>query len=300
MSENKLVDKLVAGFNKVSQEMETRISGLDSEISKLNSEKQDAKDGLANIIPSIKKLEEMINHAGNYTDNQYQNARMLLDVAREGKCAAERKLVSVESSLSPLLKERDSLKKELENILAYPTEKKAEVYYEWLIGRLNFAKSEKEYTELANKFSDISGYKDCAKFAEECKTRVQEMQKEAERDRKIQVAIAELDKELNAKLKPLDDAIAELKKEDDAFWWVFYAGGILGIILALIAKGGVGYVILGGVVGLIIGIIIYGILSENSKRKCEQKSKEFENQKSALRSEYEKKKEEIRKNYQSL
>jgi hypothetical protein len=187
-------------------------------------------------------------------------------------------------------------------------ERVKEVCYNLLVKEMQSAKSEQEYAALANRFSYISGYKNCATLAEKCKGQVQKLQEEArkkrekeERDRKIQVAIAELDNELNAKLKPLDDAIAELKEEKDAvFGLVIIASGVLGIILALIVKGGVGYAILGGIVGLIIGFIIVGILSSNIEKKNKPKLQELENQKSALRSEYEKKKEEVRKNYQSL
>ncbi|MDR0872109.1 MAG: hypothetical protein LBN27_01410 [Prevotellaceae bacterium] len=51
-----------------------------------------------------------------------------------------------------------------EKILPLPIEQKAEVYYNWLLEEVQTAKSVEEYSILANKFSDISEYKNCAEI----------------------------------------------------------------------------------------------------------------------------------------
>jgi cell division protein FtsL len=406
MSENKLVDKLVAGFNRVYQEMETRISGLDSEIKKLESENDE-------LVKKIKDWQESydnysrIRNGAAYGSLQYEMA----DIAMK-KLSPE--ITNMENRHNTLLKEyanfgaeRDSLSKKLGSLSSLSTEAKGEtyyhwlvedfdaakseteytvlakkfsdiseykdcatlaekckerakkVYYEWLIGRLNFAKSEKEYTELANKFSDISGYKDCAALAVKCK----ELAEEAKRTVQMQADIAKLNTEYNTKLKPLDDAIAALKKKLPNFKKTLTISSIVGAVIGCILffavtdypdkgefAGVLGFWLGSGVValfcfgwksggclawlsaivfviltlvlvfggefnefwlmtgiwllyllgGAIVSVLLCYLYKNNKKRIIQQEIANLENQKSALRSEYEKKKEEIRKNYQSL
>ncbi|GAB6123751.1 hypothetical protein [Dysgonomonas termitidis] len=337
MSENQLMDKLVAGYNDMCKELES----LDSEIKESESEIDD-------LVKKIKDWQESydnysrIRKGAAYGTLQYEMADMAMKKLLPEIHKMQHHRDDLVKEHDNLVKEHDSLKEKLGNTPSLSAEKKVEAYYNSLCKQMNWsAKSEEEYTALANKFSDISGYKDCAALAEKCKERakevhynllVKEMQsakysstyfvlankfsaisgykdcatlaeKCKRRAEEVRI-IDELDKELNTKLKSLDNDIAELKaelkkEEDDSSWRVLCAGGVLGIILALIVKGGVGYAILGGVVGLIIGFIIAVIICAILDSKNKPKLQEFENKKSALRSEYEKKKEEIIKNYQS-
>jgi hypothetical protein len=54
-------------------------------------------------------------------------------------------------------------------MLPLPIEKKAEIYYSWLLEKVQTAKTKEEFAELADKFSNIGEYNDCAALAEKCK-----------------------------------------------------------------------------------------------------------------------------------
>jgi hypothetical protein len=280
------MDKLVAGYNELSQEIKTRISELEPKISKLESEKKDTEEGLADIIRSSKELEEIKEDWQKKYDNarlrgtqteedyawsQWEQAKTLLDIASKGKPAAESKLFSIKSSLSSLIKERDSLSKKLGNLSSLSAEAKGETYYQWLLEKQRNAEYENEYTALANKFSDISGYKDCAARAEECRNKIKELKE-----------IEQLDRELNEELKQIDNDNSILLAKPPIFESVIGAIIIIGCIW--FAK--------------LIGAIICAILTYFYIQR--KKKAEIDKQKSSLRFEYEKKKEEVRKKYQSL
>jgi hypothetical protein len=366
MFDNKLMDKFTLGFNEVTQEMQTRIHQLDSEISKLNCDKRDAENELAIIISSIeelvqikfywmKKYSDALRSGGDtdYAFSNYQKADMLLLVTRgkpnsgipievkagkpllrirlediysnsnarrilqeaektfpkynkRGKHATQEKLDNIQSNLYSLTDECDLLKNKLDNLLTLPIEQKAEAYYDWLVEQMQAAKSEKEYTVLTKKFSNINEYKDCAELAEECK-------KLAE----IQAKIGQLDKELTEfkKSKP--------EKKIYKWYWIgngtryAWVGAIVFIVVSIIegvSKNRLyfGDIVGGAIAGGIVGLIIKGLFSivekiiqsffydnaySNEKNlydsELQKKTAEIENQKAALRSEYKKIKDEI-------
>jgi hypothetical protein len=174
------IDFIFMPYNK----RESLISELNSVISELESEKANAVYDLAKISPSVKVLEQQIEYWQKESEEAfYSGDEEWMELAnhsdldriyakeKEKMDKAQEVLESIESNLSSCIKERDSLlqSKVLDNLLTLPIEQKAEVYYDWLVEKLNAAQSESEYTALAKKFSDISEYKDCAKHAEKCK-----------------------------------------------------------------------------------------------------------------------------------
>jgi hypothetical protein len=232
MSENQLMDKLVAGFDEMSREMQFRIGKLDSEISELNHKKKETEDRLANFIPLIKEREQIkedwlkkydnarirgTQSDEDYAYNQWEKAKNLLDIQRQVRNENQSKLDSIKRSLSSLTEERNLLQKKLSNLSFLSAEAKGETYYRWLVEGSQKANSEYGYAALAKKFSDISEYRDCATLAERCRTQIEKLKEEATKRREIQAGIEKLNAELNEKLKPLDDTLENARKKVSDF-----------------------------------------------------------------------------------
>ncbi|GAB6123752.1 MORN repeat-containing protein [Dysgonomonas termitidis] len=158
-----------------------KISGLESQINELATKDQ-------KLVAEFNSQSSNVNHLQDVVtsyDNEILNAE---DGSDEEDMASfygnlsEQNLASSVEELNTLRSQHEQnvsrynvLNGEcdlLENLLTQPIEKKAEAYYEWLVERLNAAKSAEEYSALANKFSDISEHKDCATLADKCKQRV--------------------------------------------------------------------------------------------------------------------------------
>jgi hypothetical protein len=368
MPENKLMDKLVAGFNYMYQSMQSQINKLNFEIKRLESEDNEVVRQENVVTDAINNYPPFVPYPG---DDDWQTKREYKRWS-EGQSELLDKRKKLRDSHYDLVKEhdklvaeRDSLSKKLVSLSSLSAEAKGETYYRWLVKNYDaaksedFAKSETEYTALAKKFSDISGYKDCAALAVKCK----ELAEEAKRTVQMQAAIAELNKEYSTKLKPLDNAIAAIKKKLPDFKKTLTVSSIVGAVIGCILffaatdypdkgefAGSLGLWLGSGVValfcfgwkpggclawlsaivfviltlalvfgreanefwlmtgiwllyllgGAIVSALLCYLYKNNKKRIIQQEIANLGNQKSALRSEYDRKKEEVRKNYQSL
>jgi tetratricopeptide (TPR) repeat protein len=219
-------ERLFVGFTEMSEEkkigLESRKNELVKEHQKLTAE-----------------MNSLISNKGNISVYDFQSSAKKLCTLSEQN-----------TSRFDMLGKKIELFK---NSLLQPIEKQAEAYYNWLVEKLNAAKSTEEYTALANKFSDISEYKNCAALAETCT------------ERAITLAITKLDEEYKPRFDNID---RKMQMPSKPFLYSLFTS-----------------------------------LQKNYDKKVqlyEQELPELNKQKSALRSEYEKKKEEIIKNYQSL
>ncbi|GAB6012004.1 MORN repeat-containing protein [Viscerimonas tarda] len=167
MSDNKLMDKLVAGYNERCKEMES----LDSKIKESKSEIDDLAKKIKDWQNSYDNYLRILKGAP-YGSLQYEMADIAIKKLLPEITNMQYRHDDLVKEHNNLVKEHDSLKDKFGNISSLSVEAKGDTYYRWLVEDFDAAKSEEEYTALAKKFSDISEYKDCAALADKCKQRV--------------------------------------------------------------------------------------------------------------------------------